>query len=119
LTATEDKKGRLGCKRNDRRQGCYGRSGGTAKDFFGYDERGMVCEEKLRLVEKYTASTWVLFSALTKLQEKTGKGIGENLCSALNASKTARGYCVKARLALRDHKTRCEACRTVAASKQV
>ena len=51
----------------------------------------MVCGEKMRLVEEYTASTWVLYSAVTKLQEETDKGIGENFCSALTGVKSSTG----------------------------
>jgi hypothetical protein len=73
----------------------------------------MVCEEKIRLLDEYTATTSVLFAAMTTLHGKAG----EEFCKALTASKAARAKCVKARLALRDHKARCEACESVGALK--
>ena len=73
----------------------------------------MVCEEKMRLIAEYTATTAALFTATTTLQLKTGK----EFRTALMVSKEARVKCVKARLALRGHKARCETCESVAASK--
>ena len=74
--------------------------------FFVYDVCEMACEEKVRLLEAYVVATAALVTATTTLQLKTGA----EFCKALTASEAARAKCVKARLALRDHKTRCEAC---------
>jgi len=81
--------------------------------YFVYDECGMVCEEKLRLLAEYRVATSVLFTANATLNLKTGA----EFRTALKASEAARAKCVKARLALQDHKTRCETCEAVAASK--
>jgi hypothetical protein len=80
---------------------------------FTYDECGMVCEEKIRLVDEYAAASSLLYTAMTTLHGKTGA----EFCKALTASKAARAKCVKTRLALSDHKARCETC-SVAASNE-
>ncbi len=59
----------------------------------------MVCEEKVRLIGKYAASTSAVFTAVTQLQLKTGSQFRK----ALASSEAARAECVKARRALRDH----------------
>jgi len=64
--------------------------------------KGMVCAEKMRLIEKYTAATSALSVATTKLQLKTGVEFRESLA----ASKEARAKCANARQALLDHKAR-------------
>jgi hypothetical protein len=80
---------------------------------FVYDECGMVCEEKMRLLAAYRATTSALFTANNTLDLKAGA----EFRTALTAAEAARAKCVKARLALQDHKTRCETCGSVAASK--
>ena len=67
----------------------------------------------MRLIAEYTAATSLLFTAMTTLNGKAGA----EFCKAPTASKAARAKCAKARLALSDHKSRCETC-SVAASKQ-
>jgi len=74
----------------------------------------MVCEEKMRLLAEYAAATSVVFTAAATLQLKTGA----EFRTGLKASKEARAKCAKARLALRDHKTHCETCESVVASKR-
>ena len=64
--------------------------------------KGMVCAEKIRLVDEYAAATSALFGAVTELRLKTGSQFRE----ALATSETARAECVKARRALRDHTSR-------------
>jgi len=59
----------------------------------------MVCEEKVRLVEKYAASASAVFTAVTQLRLKTG----QQFRKALATSESARAECVKARRALREH----------------
>lgn len=81
--------------------------------FFVYDECGMVCEERMRLLDAYRVATSALFTAATTFQLKAGP----EFRTAFMAAEEARAKCVKARLALWDHKTRCEACQSVAASK--
>ena len=73
----------------------------------------MVCEEKMRLLAEYRVATSALFTANATLDLKTGA----EFRTALMAAREARAKCVKARFALRDHKTRCETCEAVAASK--
>ena len=65
------------------------------------------------LLAAYRATTSALFTANTMLDLKTGA----EFRTALTASEAARAKCVKARLALQDHKTLCEMCGPVAASK--
>jgi len=81
--------------------------------FFVYDECRMVCGERMRLIGAYRVATSVLFSATQTLQLKAGA----EFYTALTASNEARAKCVKARLALENHKTRCKTCESVAASK--
>ncbi len=61
--------------------------------------KGMVCEEKIRLIESYAAATSTVYIAVTNLRLKTGLKFRE----ALATSEKARAACVKARRALRDH----------------
>jgi hypothetical protein len=72
----------------------------------------MVCEEKMRLVGEYTATTTLLFVAVTMLNGKTGVGFSK----ALTAVEAARAKCLTARQTLCDHRILCEEC-SVAASK--
>src|SRR4051812_17220579 len=50
----------------------------------------MVCEEKVRLIDKYAASTSALFAAVTQLRLKPGSQFRK----ALALSKAARAECV-------------------------
>ena len=59
----------------------------------------MACVEKIRLLDRYAAATSALYSAVAKLQSKTGAEFREGLAT----SETARAECTKARRALRDH----------------
>ena len=64
----------------------------------------MVCAEKIRLRDEYSATVRRLRAALKNLGTKTG----DELVKALTASKAARAECVKARRALDEHKAQHE-----------
>jgi hypothetical protein len=70
--------------------------------FFVYDECGMVCNERIRLLDEYAAATSAYRSAFAKVRQ--AKEAGAGLSEVLLASKAARETCAKARLALRHHK---------------
>src|ERR1700685_1472841 len=60
----------------------------------------MVCAEKVRLRDEYSATARRLRAALKNLGTKTG----DELVKGLTASKAARAECAKARCALDEHK---------------
>jgi hypothetical protein len=74
----------------------------------------MVCEEKMRLLDEYTATATALHEATSGL---LGKKSAEFL-NALTATEAARAKCVKARLAVSDYESVCTTCASVEASKQ-
>lgn len=74
----------------------------------------MVCDEKMRLMDEYAATTAALHEAASGL---LGKKSAE-LQSALTATEAARTKCFNARLALSDHKTACAKCERVEALKR-
>jgi len=74
----------------------------------------MVCEEKMRLMDEYAATTTSLHEATSGLLGKKGA----EFQNALTATEAARAKSAKARLALSDHKTACAMCERVEASKQ-
>jgi hypothetical protein len=61
--------------------------------------RWMVCREKIRLVEEYSAAALAVFFAVSKLRTK----IGAEFQDSLRDSESARNKCAKARSALRNH----------------
>jgi hypothetical protein len=60
----------------------------------------MVCAEKIRLRDEYSAAVRCLRAALKNLGTKTG----DELVKGLAASKAAQAECAKARRALDEHK---------------
>jgi len=70
------------------------------------------------LLHEYAAAASVLFAATTSLQLKSDADYRVEIPKAVKASKAARAKCVEARLALESHKTLCETCKSVAASRQ-
>ncbi len=60
----------------------------------------MVCAEKIRLRDEYSAIVRCLRTALKNFGTKTG----DELVKGLAASKAARAECAKARRALNEHK---------------
>ena len=93
-------------RRLNRLHECNGRvpltGGATAEKFFVYDECGMVCNERIRLLDEYAAATSAYRTAFAKVRPAKEAGLG--LTESLLASKEARETCAKARLALRHHK---------------
>ena len=59
-----------------------------------------MCEERIRLVEVYSAAARLLFKAALRLRKLQG----EELKTARSEFETNRVECVKVRNALRDHK---------------
>jgi len=65
-------------------------------------ESEMLCEERIRLFDAYAAATLAYHMAVTIVN---GSGeTPEELSKTLMASVGARAKCVKARLALQEHK---------------
>jgi len=60
----------------------------------------MVCDEKVRLVSEYAATTERYAIAVGKLRVTTGKEFDK----ALIASEAARAECSKARRAIQEHR---------------
>jgi hypothetical protein len=69
----------------------------------------MACAERRQLLDDYRVATSALLAATTTLQFKTGA----ELRTALMTPSEARAKCVKARLALWDHKANCDRCASI------
>ena len=58
--------------------------GGTAEDRFVYDECGMVCKERIRLLDEYAAATSAYRTAFAKVRpaKEAGAGLADRLVAS-------------------------------------